>query len=198
MLVVMGPSCPTDATAPVSHAPALAIVRRTRVVTGRVLLAMVVAIGLAACAYGDRQGFMEVPKGWEVHASGELGYQMAHPAGWEVRFDPDHGEDVYTGTEAEEVRVARYLEPDGWPADRIFLGALWEFEDRYGAIPALVEQLELDDGTRIPSCSMGPTSGSSTGCRRPMSPARLASGSSSSSDPSFPARSCRPGSRPEP
>lgn len=70
---------------------------------------------------------------------------MAHPAGWEVRFDEKLVEDVYIGTEGEEVHVSRYLEPDGWPADRIFIGAAEEFEARYGVPPVLVEQLSLDD-----------------------------------------------------
>lgn len=120
-----------------------------RNVPDRVLLALVVAIWLAACGEADREGFMVVPEGWEVHASGELGYQMAHPAGWEVRFDEERAEDIYSGADREEIRISRYLEPDGWPADMIFIGASEEFEERYGAIPVLVEQLALDDGTRI-------------------------------------------------
>ena len=113
------------------------------------MLAFMYAVALAGCGGPGGSGGGEVPEGWIVHGSSELGYRMAHPSEWELRFDEGTGEDVFTGADAEEIRVARYLDEDGWPADIIFNDAMLDFEDRYGVRPVLVEQLELSDGTRV-------------------------------------------------
>jgi hypothetical protein len=108
-----------------------------------------ILIGLAACGGSDGPVGGEIPEGWEVHGSSELGYRMAYPPDWAVRFDEENSEDVFAGADAEEIRVARYLDENGWPADIIFNDAMLDFEDDYGARPVLVEQLELSDGTRV-------------------------------------------------
>ena len=109
--------------------------------------ALIGALLLAGC--GGESVSATVPEGWAVHESVDLGYRMAHPAGWAVSVDPQNGDDVYDGEADTEIRIARYIDEDGWPADRIFLGAVADVRDLYGTDPALINELAGPQSARI-------------------------------------------------
>ena len=97
------------------------------------------ALLLAGC--GEASVSATVPDGWAVHESVDLGYRMAHPAGWEVSIDPQNSDDVFDGDADQEIRVWRDLDEDGWPADRIFLGFVAHVRDMYGTDPNFINEL---------------------------------------------------------
>jgi hypothetical protein len=105
------------------------------------------AVLLAGC--GGEAAEATVPDGWLVHESEELGYTMTHPDGWQVAFDPVGTADVYDGADGVVIRVAAYLDEDGWPADRIFLGAVADAQAAHGFAPQLLQQWTGPDDARI-------------------------------------------------
>jgi hypothetical protein len=119
-----------------------------RPLAGLPLLTVVISLALAAC--GDSSvASPEMPEGWEVHESPELGFVMAHPADWEVVNDVEASEVVLTGPDDAEIRVSAYTYDPGWPADRMFQAAEDDAADRYGNPPVVVNELTLSDGARV-------------------------------------------------
>jgi len=116
----------------------------------RALPVLVMAMLLTACGGGGPSGSAaEVPEGWESHASVDLSYVMAHPADWDVAFDPATGEDVYIGPDATEIRVTWYVDNDGYAADVLFLGGAADARDRFGVEPNYVNDFTMGDGVRV-------------------------------------------------
>ncbi len=110
-------------------------------------IVLVGALLLAGC--GEESVSATVPDGWVVHDSVDLGYRMAHPDGWEVSSDPQTGGDLFDGEADTEIRIGRYLDEDGWPADRLFLGAVADVRDLYGTDPNFINELAGPEGARI-------------------------------------------------
>jgi hypothetical protein len=110
---------------------------------------LVVAMLVAACGGSGSEVAVEVPDGWESHASVDLGYVMAHPADWDVAFDPAIGEDVYIGPDGTEIRVTWYVDNDGYAADVLFLGGAADARDRFGVEPNYVNDFTMAEGVRV-------------------------------------------------
>ena len=106
------------------------------------------ALALSACG-GTLVGAPDIPDGWEVHESSEIGYLMAHPPDWDVELEAAGLEDVFTGPDGTEIRVVGFVVEEGWAADILFQTGESDAEDRFGAPPDVVNELTLADGARV-------------------------------------------------
>ena len=109
---------------------------------------LALAVVLAGCGRSSVAS-PEVPAGWEVHESPELGFVMAHPADWDVATDLEFAEVVLMAPDATEIRVSAYTYDPGWAADRMFQAAEDDAAQLYGNPPVVVNELTLSDGARV-------------------------------------------------
>lgn len=90
---------------------------------------------------------------WTRYQSAELGYQMDHPADWDVTHMPAEGEvspwDFYLGPVDGEVQVYRYTDVAGLTANQWFRDSAVLLAERFGSEPELAIVMSLDNGLEV-------------------------------------------------
>lgn len=103
---------------------------------------------------GDGVATVEAPDDpWAQYQSAELGYQMDHPADWDVTHMPAEGElvpwDFYLGPVDGEVQVYRYADLAGVTANQWFRDSAALLAERFGSEPELATVMSLDNGLEV-------------------------------------------------